>query len=342
MQTLVYGSSLLTAFLGGVLALFAPCCIVSLLPTYLAATLRVPRWRLAELTGLFALGVAVILLPIVLGIGAIGQLLNGAHREVFFLGGILMLGLGISALAGTGWSLPMPMLRRPAGADGADGGAVGTLLLGVFSGVVSSCCAPVLGGVLVLSATAASLGHALGLGAAYVLGMVFPLFIAALLWDRLRLGDRALFRGRMVAVALGGRLWRWRATDLGAGVLFLGMGGLMVGLALTGQSTYTPGFLLAVSRWGSDRLAALARAAHGIPEWAVGLALVGLLLAVIALSWPRRRRPVPLSRDTEMPAVLSTREAPPITRADSGVSSGQISHTAPVDDLAHVAVAGGE
>ncbi len=337
MQTLIYGSSLLTAFLGGILALFAPCCIVSLLPTYLAATLRVPRWRLIELTGLFALGVAIILLPIVLGIGALGQLLNGAHREVFFLGGILMLGLGVSALAGKGWSLPMPMLRRPAGADG---GAAGTLLLGVFSGVISSCCAPVLGGVLVLSATAASLGHALGLGAAYVLGMVFPLFIAALLWDRLRLGDRALFRERTVAVALGGHRWRWRATDLGAGVLFLGMGSLMVGLALTGQSTYTPGFLLAVSRWGSDRLAALARAAHGIPDGAVGLVLLGLLLAVIALACPRRR-PALLSRDTEMSPVLSTREAP-IARADSGVSSGQVSHTAPVDDPAHVAVAGGE
>ncbi len=46
MNTLIYSSSLLTAFLGGVLALFAPCCIVSLLPTYVAATLRVGRWRL--------------------------------------------------------------------------------------------------------------------------------------------------------------------------------------------------------------------------------------------------------------------------------------------------------
>ena len=116
----------------------------------------------------------------------------------------------------------------------------------------------------------------------------------------------------------------------------------MVGLALTGQSTYTPGVLLAVSRWGSDRLTALAQAAHGIPDGAVGLALLGLLLALIALAWPRRRRPAPLSRDTETSAVLSTREAPPITRADRVVSSGQISHTAPVDDPAHVAVAGGE
>ena len=314
MQTLVYGSSLLAAFLGGVLALFAPCCIVSLLPTYIAATLRVPRWRLVELTGLFALGVAVILLPIVLGIGALGQVLGGAHREVFFLGGVLMLVLGASALAGKGFALPMPMLRRP---GAADGGAAGTLLLGVFSGVVSSCCAPVLGGVLVLSAAAGSLAHALGLGLAYVLGMVFPLFIAALLWNRLRLGERNVFRGRTVALTIGGHALRWRATDLGAGVLFLAMGGLMVGLAVTGRSTYTPGFLLAFSRWGSDRMAALARAARGIPEVWFGVALVALLVALVAVAWSGRAATPAQSGRDEGAAVLPAPTLPPPDQGSS-------------------------
>ena len=286
MQTLVYSSSLLTAFLGGMLALFAPCCVVSLLPTYIAATLRVRRWRLIELTGLFALGVAAVLLPIVLGIGALGQVVNGAHREVFFLGGILMLGLGVAALAGRGWSLPMPMLRRP---EAASGDTLGTLLLGVFSGVVSSCCAPVLGGVLVLSAAAGSEAHALGLGLAYVLGMVTPLFLAALLWDRLRLAYRGRLRTRGVRMRIGGRTIHRRPTDLGAGVLFLGMGGLMVGLALTGQATYTPAFLLTFSRWGSDRMAALAYAARGIPEGWFVVGLVVVLAALFAVAWPRGR-----------------------------------------------------
>jgi len=284
-QTLIYGSSLLTAFLGGVLALFAPCCIVSLLPTYIAATLRAPRWRLVELTGFFALGVAIILLPIVVGIGALGQVLNGAHREVFFVGGVLMLGLGASALAGKGWALPLPMLRAP---GGVPTGVGGTFLLGIFSGVVSSCCAPVLGGVLVLSATAGSLGHALGLGLAYVLGLVFPLFLAALLWDRFRLASRGVFRRRGVSLSIGGRTFRWRATDLGAGVLFLAMGGLMVGLAVTGRSTYTPGFLISVSRWGSDRLAALAQTAGGVPDGWIAAGLVALLVMMVVLAWPRR------------------------------------------------------
>src|ERR1019366_10570443 len=117
--------AILAAFLGGMLALFAPCCIVSLLPTYMAAMLRVTRWRLVQLTGVFAIGVAVVLLPVVLGIGALGQLFNQSHREVFFLGGVLMLGMAVSTLMGKGWSLPMPMLRRP----DVNGPVGGTFLL---------------------------------------------------------------------------------------------------------------------------------------------------------------------------------------------------------------------
>ena len=286
MNTLIYSSSILTAFLGGVLALFAPCCIVSLLPTYVAATLRVGRWRLLELTGMFALGVAVVLLPIVLGVGALGQLTGRYHREVFFLGGVLMLGMGLAALAGRGWSLPMPAMRAPS-AQGAS--RTGVLLLGIFSGVVSSCCAPVLGGVLLLSVLSSSFWHSLGLGVAYVLGMVFPLFLAALLWDRLGLARRS-FRLPPLTVSVGSRRLRLRATDLGAGVLFGAMGSLMIGLALTGRSTYTPDFLLAFNRWGSDRLALVADRLAGVPEGVFALLLAGLLGLVGWRAWPRGRR----------------------------------------------------
>jgi cytochrome c biogenesis protein CcdA len=286
MNTLVYSSSILTAFLGGVLALFAPCCIVSLLPTYVAATLRVGRWRLLELTGAFALGVAVVLLPIVLGVGALGQLMGRYHREVFFLGGVLMLGLGLAALAGRGWSLPMPTMRAPSAPGNSVGGV---LLLGIFSGLVSSCCAPVLGGVLVLSALSSSFWHALGLGTAYVLGMVFPLFLAALLWDRVGLARRS-FRLPPVTLLLRGRRVRLRATDLAAGILFVAMGGMMIFLALTGRATYTPDFLLSFNRWGSDRMATLADKLHGVPDAVFALALLCVVGLLLWLAWPRGQR----------------------------------------------------
>ena len=262
-NALIYSTSILTAFFGGVLALFAPCCIVSLGPTYMGGVLAVPRHRLLDRTGLFALGVAVILMPVVLGIGGLGVLLNRAHADVFFVGGILMLLMSFAAFAGKGWTLPIPMLRGPKIAPGTP---PGMFLLGMFSGIVSSCCAPVLGGVLVLSATAGSVTHALVLGVAYVVGMVFPLFMAALLWDRLRLGDRRFFRGRTAEIRLGGRVVRRKLPDLGAGILFGIMGSFMIGLAVTGKGTYSPAFLRALSQWGSEHLAATRAITLGRPR----------------------------------------------------------------------------
>lgn len=323
MQTLIYGSSLLAAFLGGMLALFAPCCIVSLLPTYLAAVLRAPRWRMLELTGFFALGVALVLLPIVLGMGAVGMVLKSAHREVFFLGGLLMLGMATSTLAGKGWSLPMPMLRRP---NVDQSSIAGTFFLGVFSGVVSSCCAPVLGGVLVLSAAASSLFHALGLGVSYVVGMIAPLFLAALLWDRLHLGERRLFESRRVSLTIGSQHLSWQLTDLGAGIVFTAMGELMVGLAITGQATYTPGFLLDVNRWGSDRLARLAQRAQGLPELVVGAGLVALVVGLVVLAWPHRQSTTtkrPKDRQQATPAkIADMSESDPPARVRSVAANG--------------------
>jgi len=82
MNALVYGRSLAAAFLGGILALFAPCCVVSLLSTFVAASLQQKRLRLIVSAVVHAAGVAVVLLPLVLGIGALGQLLGRFHREV--------------------------------------------------------------------------------------------------------------------------------------------------------------------------------------------------------------------------------------------------------------------
>jgi cytochrome c biogenesis protein CcdA len=314
---LIYSTSILTAFFGGVLALFAPCCIISLGPTYLAGVMAAPRRRLLDRTGVFAVGVAVILLPIVLGIGGIGVLLNREHAAVFFVGGILMVVMGISALLGKGWTLPLPMMRAP---SVSASGPAGMLLLGIFSGVISSCCAPVLGGVLVLSVSAGSIFHAFSLGVAYVVGMVFPLFLAALFWDRLRLAGRGVFKGRTASLRFGGYEIRRRLPDLGAAVLFLGMGSLMIGLAVTGRGTYTPDFLRRLTVWGSARLADLAQSLSGIPEWVIGAGLIALIAGMLALAWPREN--VEDTRDVveqESPRLrtghspVSDREAEPIT-----------------------------
>src|SRR5665811_2094434 len=104
------------------------------------------------------------------------------HAPLYYAGGTLMLALAALALSGKMWALPS-FLRAP---DTARGDSASFFALGVFSGIASSCCAPVLAGVMTLSALSGSSIGGITLGLAYVLGMTFPLFMMALLWDRFR------------------------------------------------------------------------------------------------------------------------------------------------------------
>jgi len=242
-NALVYSSSLAAAFLGGILALFAPCCIVSLLPMFVGAAMERGRVRLPITAALFAAGVAVVLLPIVLGVGALGQVLMAHHRTVFFVIGLFLISLGVYVFVGRPWMLPMPMLQVRTAGSGP--GAV--FLLGVASGISSACCAPVVAGVIAMSALAASVVGALGLGVAYVFGMVFPLLLAALLWDRARMGEQLAVLQSFPRLRIRG--WSLALSDaVGAG-MFMAVGAIAVGLAVTGQSTYTPNSLAVWNRW---------------------------------------------------------------------------------------------
>ena len=271
MNALVYSSSLAAAFLGGIVALFAPCCVVSLLPMFVGAAVQRGRVQLPVTTALFAAGVATVLLPVVLGVGALGQVFAIHHRAVFLLVGLFLVLLGVLTIAGRTWMLPMPELRFRT--SGAGPGVV--FSLGVASGIASSCCAPVVAGVVAMSALAASLPGALGLGLAYVLGIVFPLFLAALFWDRLRLGERFKPGTSMPRVRIGNRFLPW--TDVVAAGMFLAVGGVALGLAATGQSTYMPDALNAWSRWATGKAGDLAAAVRAVPT-----SLQALLLALVA------------------------------------------------------------
>lgn len=283
MNALIYSSSLVAAFLGGILALFAPCCIVSLMPAYMAAALRRGGWQLATMTLLFSTGVALVLLPIVLGIGALSQTLGTYHRELYFVVGLLLTLLGLFALSGRGWLLPLPMLSTPIRAGQGDAG--GVLLLGIVSGLASSCCAPVLVGVLALTALSPTILTSAGLGLAYVFGMVFPLLLAAACWERLGLDQRTLTRLGARRLVLG--TLTIKITDAVAGLMFLGMGALALYLAFTGQSTYTPDFLLAFNHWASGILADVAIRLQDVPFVLQGAGLLLIAIVVIRFAWKR-------------------------------------------------------
>ena len=285
MNALVYSSSLAASFIGGILALFAPCCVVSLLPTFIGTAAARGRQRLPLTALVFAAGVAAALLPVVLGVGALGQVFAAQRRIIFLLVGIFLAVLGGSMVSGRQWMLPMPALRVQVTRDGT--GSV--FVLGLVSGIASSCCAPVVVGVVALSALANSVPGALGLGLSYVFGMVFPLFLAALFWDRLPQGAAGW---RLRPLQIGSHRVPW--TELVAGVMFLAIAAGALYLAVTGQMSYSPGWLTAWNRWATGVAADVAVAVGRIPVLIQAAVLVALAAGITLLIYgPRRPRESP-------------------------------------------------
>lgn len=178
-SNLIFGVSLTASFLGGMVALFAPCCITFLFPSYLGTIFK-ERKKIVFLTFVFALGLGSILIPVALGMRIIVSLFDQFHTTTYLLGSLLMVLLGLMTLFDTKLALPLPHFTMPKETTVAS-----TFLLGVFSGITSSCCAPVLFAAITLSSLSPSLITALIVSISYVLGIVFPLFFLSLAYDKL-------------------------------------------------------------------------------------------------------------------------------------------------------------
>lgn len=277
MGDLLTTGGVLAAFFAGGVALFAPCCIVFLAPSYLAGAVKNRRWRLLPLTFLFAAGLASILVPITVGVSLIAAAIAKYHAVLYWAGGILMLVLAAFTLSGRMWSLPN-FLRAP---DTSRGDGASFFALGVFSGIASSCCAPVLVGVMTLSALAGNPVGGVALGLAYVFGMVFPLFVMALIWDVTGLRNKPL-----VAKPVRLRLHRWtlrtNTVNLAVAAGFALMGAFIIYLANTGEMTSGPDVQVAIGRTLAEWFASIEVWLRPVPEPVLG---VGLLLIAGVFIW---------------------------------------------------------
>ena len=271
MGDLLTTGGVLAAFFAGGVALFAPCCIVFLAPSYLAGAVKNRRWRLLPLTFLFAAGLASILVPITVGISLIAAAIAKYHAVLYWAGGILMLVLAAFTLSGRMWSLPN-FLRTP---DTSRGDGASFFALGVFSGIASSCCAPVLVGVMTLSALAGNPIGGVGLGLAYVFGMVFPLFVMALVWDATGLRNKPLV-AKPVRLRIGAWTLATNTVNLLVSAGFAIMGGFIIYLANTGQMTSGPEIQVATGRALAGWFASLEGWLKPVPEPVLGIGLLAV------------------------------------------------------------------
>ena len=255
-------ASILAAFLSGAVAFFAPCCITFLLPAYFAFALKEKK-QILKMTLIFTLGLATILIPIGLGLAGLGQLATQYHTQIFIAGGLFMLLLGILTLAGR--SMAMPFKPKTPNMEKMDGFTV--YQLGLFSGFASSCCLPVLAGVLTLSLISASFVQAFFLGWAYVLGMVIPLIVLALLWEKYSLAEIPLIKGKTFNLKFLGKNIEMHSTSLLAGTILVTIGAFTLIAAFTNKITTATSEQIAFAMWLKGLQGNALEAAKIIPDW---------------------------------------------------------------------------
>ncbi len=259
---------LVGAFLGGVLTLLSPCSVL-LLPAFFSYAFT-SLGAMASRTALFYLGLITTLVPLGLLAGGFGALIAG-HRDLLILvASLLVILLGLVQLIG----LPVPGLARSGQLAGTSGLAV--YLLGTVYGVAGICAGPILGSVLALAAIGGSALYGGLVLLIFAAGMVLPLFLLAVLWERIP-GLQRLLRPREL------QLGRWRNTWTAVigGLVTVALGVLLL---VTDGTLAAPGLLDASSQVNLE--AQVLAGAQRVPD----LAAVAVAAVVLIGVWLIQRR----------------------------------------------------
>lgn len=267
---------LVGAFVGGVLAVVSPCSAL-LLPSFFAVAFAGVR-RTTARVGAFTAGLLAVLVPLGAGVGAVGDLLTVHRHAATVTAGCVVAALGVLVAAGGGLRVPGVDAARGR-LDLAGGGTwLATCALGALYGLSGFCSGPLLGAILAMGLVGGS-GRGAALMGAYGLGMVVPLLLLALVWDRL--GGRALrvLRGRPVRL---GPLTT-HSTSLLSGALLVAIGVVFV---VTDGTTTLPG--LTDNATELDLQQAVVDRFGAVPDAAALLLLAAAVLAVVAVRLLRR------------------------------------------------------
>lgn len=176
----IFGISLTASFLAGTLALFAPCCITFLFPSYLGTIFKEQK-KVVFYTLIFALGLSVVLIPVALGFRFFIFFFDAYHKQTYYIGAIFLISMGFMTLKPV-FHLPQIFHFQAKIVKQID--FVSVFGLGFMSGLTSSCCAPVLFAAVTLTSLSPTIFQAFVVALAYVLGIVFPLFLLSLIYEK--------------------------------------------------------------------------------------------------------------------------------------------------------------
>ncbi len=271
------GVEVVVAFAGGLLALLSPCSAL-LLPAFFAYAFP-SAGRLAVRTAIFYAGLITVLIPVGLGVGALGALVLERRTELSVVAGSLLIAIGAYQFVAGGFEIP-----GTAGLAGRISGesASATYVLGAVYGIAGFCAGPILGGVLTIAASSGGALAGGGLLAVYALGMAAPLFVLSLAWERLGASGVRRLRGREVRV---GPIVR-HSSVVASSIMFVVLGGAFVAFqgssALSGIYTHLG---------AADLSVAVEMAVEGAARRNPVIATVAVLLPVgVSVAWLVKRR----------------------------------------------------
>src|SRR3989338_4593387 len=277
MESLI-SASFIASFFAGVAALFAPCCITVLLPTYFASIFK-QKTMIFLMTFVYFLGLLVVFMPLGFGASFLSQIFSAYHNVIFSIGAIFLIFLGIILITGRQFSIPLsihPSLKK------YDIWSI--FILGIFSGIATTCCAPVLAGVLTLSILPGSfiLGGVYTL--VYVLGMVIQLFITALLIVKKNLIQKLFIFKKTIKYSIFTSKVSTSFPSLFSGIMFLILGIITLFYAQTNQLTSHSSYQLNINIYLSKFIKLIDGFTKLIPDYIWALFFVGIFLLILKLA----------------------------------------------------------
>lgn len=275
---MVYGASIIAAFIAGIAALFAPCCITVLFPSYFASVFK-ERYKVFLMTFVFFLGVLTVFLPIGLGASVIAQIFSRYHNFIFSIGGVVLLLLGFMMLFGKSLELPFSV-NLP---DAKKYDVASIYVLGIFSAMATTCCAPVLAGVLALSVASGTILWGGIYTLAYVMGMVLPLFIIAAFLDKINFTQKFMSIRKPIVLNVGFK-WQFTIAELTSGLVFLFMGIYITYLAFNNKLSTHSEYQVSINIFMANLTYQIKRYTGFIPDWGWAIIIVGIFISLLWIS----------------------------------------------------------
>ena len=221
-QQLASSITFLLAFFAGLISMTSPCGI-ALLPTFFSVAFK-DRKKGVLMTSAFSLGLLIAFTIFGLIAGFLGNFFNTYKLTFAVMSGFILIFFGILLFFNIGFSIFNFELYYK-----KEKSFFGVAMLGFFFGVGwTPCVGPILAGILVLAANAATVLNGTLMLIFYGIGIVAPLIFLAYFSDRYDWANSKILRGKQIEFKLSNRKIITHTYNLIGGILLVIIGILMV------------------------------------------------------------------------------------------------------------------